>query len=89
VHKLDAFTDRHRAAQKLIRDLIWRFYASLGIYQAKPGKRRAIALKARFDHIFRRRTGFATLDRLLARLHANKAELPGRFGSAVCVSFQG
>ena len=25
--------------------------------------------------IFHRRTGFATLDRLLARLHANKAEL--------------
>ena len=32
-------------------------------------------LRARFDSIFRRRTGFATLDRLLARLHANKAEL--------------
>ena len=27
------------------------------------------------DRIFRRRTGFVTLDRLLARLHANKAEL--------------
>jgi hypothetical protein len=32
-------------------------------------------LRARFDRIFKRRTGFATLDRLLARLHANKAEL--------------
>jgi hypothetical protein len=32
-------------------------------------------MRARFDRIFRRRTGFATLDRLLARLHANKAEL--------------
>ena len=41
----------------------------------KPGKRRASALRARFDRIFLRRTGFATLDRLLARLHANKAEL--------------
>ena len=30
---------------------------------------------ARFDRIFNRQTGFATLDRLLARLHANKAEL--------------
>jgi hypothetical protein len=28
-----------------------------------------------FDRIFLRRTGFATLDRLLKRLHANKAEL--------------
>ena len=32
-------------------------------------------LRARFDRIFRRRTGFATLDRLLKRLHANRAEL--------------
>ncbi len=32
-------------------------------------------MRARFDRIFRRRTGFATLDRLLKRLHANKAEL--------------
>jgi hypothetical protein len=32
-------------------------------------------LRARFDRIFLFRTGFATLDRLLARLHANKAEL--------------
>src|SRR4051794_30158531 len=32
-------------------------------------------LRARFDRIFRRRTSFVTLDRLLARLLANKAEL--------------
>ena len=32
-------------------------------------------MRARFDRIFVGRTGFATLDRLLARLHANKAEL--------------
>ena len=32
-------------------------------------------MRARFDRIFRRRTGFVALDRLLARLHANKAEL--------------
>ena len=32
-------------------------------------------MRARFDRIFHRRTGFATLDRLLERLHANKPEL--------------
>ena len=32
-------------------------------------------MRARFDRIFLRRTGFVTLDRLLTRLHANKAEL--------------
>ena len=32
-------------------------------------------MRARFERIFQRRTGYATLDRLLARLHARKAEL--------------
>jgi hypothetical protein len=75
VHKLDTFNDRHRAAQTRVRGLIWDFYADLKAYQLKPGTRRAEALRRRFDRIFLRRTGFATLDRLLARLHANKAEL--------------
>ena len=32
-------------------------------------------MSACFDRIFKRRTGYATLDRLLKRLHANKDEL--------------
>lgn len=75
VHKLDTFTDLHRAAQQRIRDLIWRFYRDLKVYQAHPSPQRRAALRARFDRIFRRRTDFVTLDRLLARLHANKPEL--------------
>jgi hypothetical protein len=75
VHKLDAFTDLHRTAQQRMRKLIWNFYADLKVYQVNPSNNRRLALRARFDRIFRRRTGFVTLDRLLARLHANKAEL--------------
>src|ERR1700722_9444312 len=90
VHKLDTFTDLHRAARQRIRTLrrltallgisplrglIWNFYADLKIYLANPSKNRRTALRARFDRIFRCRTAFVTLDRLLARLNANKAEL--------------
>jgi hypothetical protein len=75
VHKLDTFTDLHRSAQQRMRQLIWNFYADLKVYRTNPGKSRRLALRARFDRIFRRRTGFVTLDRLLKRLHANKAEL--------------
>ena len=75
VHKLDTFTDLHRNAQQRIRALIWWFYADLKAYCAAPTTQRRSEMRARFDRIFRRRTGFATLDRLLARLHANKAEL--------------
>jgi hypothetical protein len=58
-----------------VRSLIWWFYADLKAYRRDPTPARRAALRARFDRIFRRRTGFATLDRLLARLHANKTEL--------------
>ena len=75
VHKLEAFTAPNRAAQQLVRSLIWWFYADLKAYRAEPTPRRRSELRARFDRIFRRRTGFATLDRLLQRLHANKPEL--------------
>ena len=75
VHKLTPFTDRHRAAQQRIRGLIWWFYRDLKAYRDDPTPQRKASLRARFDRIFRRRTGFTTLDRLLARLHANKAEL--------------
>jgi hypothetical protein len=75
VHKLDTFTDEQREAQRKIRALIWRFYRDLKAYRQRPTKPRKTALSARFDRIFTRKTGFVTLDRLLARLHANKGEL--------------
>jgi hypothetical protein len=75
VHKLDAFTDENRKAQRDVRRLIWRFYRDLKAYRLAPSARRKAALMARFDRIFTRQTGFVTLDRLLKRLHANKAEL--------------
>ena len=75
VHKLETFTDPQRAAQQLVRGLIWWFYADLKAYQAAPTARRRSEMRARFDRIFLRTTGFATLDRLLQRQHANKAEL--------------
>jgi hypothetical protein len=75
VHKLDTFTDENRAAQATVRKLIWNLYRDLKAYRCAPTKQRKAALRARFDRIFTRKTGFVTLDRLLARLHANKPEL--------------
>jgi hypothetical protein len=75
VHKLDTFTDEQRAAQSRIRAPIWQFYRSLKAYRQHPTAPRKAVLSARFDRIFTHKTGFVTLDRLLARLHANKAEL--------------
>ena len=44
-------------------------------FVGEPTTRRRTKMRPRFDRIFHRRTGFATLDRLLERLHANKPEL--------------
>jgi Transposase IS66 family len=74
-HKLEALTDQQRAAQQRVRGLIWWFYAGLKAHRAAPTARRRRELRARFDRIFRRRTGFVSLDRLPRRLHANEAEL--------------
>jgi hypothetical protein len=75
VHRLDTFTAMHRTAQDHIRGLIWWFYSDLKAYRIDPTPRRRSEMRTRFDRIFRRCTGFTTLDRLLKRLHANKDEL--------------
>jgi len=75
VHKLLPATPEQRRAVELVRTLIWWFYADLKAWKRDPCPRRAAALRARFDRIFKRRTDYVTLDRLLARLHRRKPEL--------------
>ena len=75
VHKLIPRNALQRRAVEFVRQLIWWFYADLKAYKRDPCPRRKVALRARFERIFRRTTGFVALDRLLARLHARQAEL--------------
>ena len=75
VHKLLPVTAAQRRAVDLVRQLIWWFYRDLKAWQYQPDRRRAAGLRTRFERIFRRRTGYVTLDRLLARLRERKAEL--------------
>ena len=75
IHKLDTFCEAHVQAKERIRRRIWRFYKALKDYRLAPSPRRAARLARRFDAIFSTETGFATLDRLLARLRARKNDL--------------
>lgn len=75
VHKLTPANTAHRKAVELTRTLIWWFYRDLKAYKSDPDPKRARALRARFDRIFKRKTGYILLDRLLARLLERKAEL--------------
>ena len=68
VHKLDSFSDDQRRAIEIERELIWWLYRDLKLYKKQPCRKRAAQLKARFKRIFSRKTGFVSLDRLLARL---------------------
>jgi Transposase IS66 family len=75
IHKLDTFCEAHVQAKERIRARLWRLYKALKTYREAPTSRRASQLRRRFDAIFSAETGFATLDRLLARLRAQKDEL--------------
>jgi hypothetical protein len=75
IHKLQPTNVAHRQAVELIRTLIWWFYRDLKAYKCSPDPKRARTMRARFDRIFTRKTGFILLDKQLRRLHRHKAEL--------------
>jgi hypothetical protein len=75
VHKLDAFTDEQRQAKEEIQGRIWTLYADLKAYRTKPAPKRKAELTKRFEEIFSTRTCYATLNKLLGRLKAQKSEL--------------
>ncbi len=75
IHKLDAFTKRRRREKERIQCRLWWLYADLKAYRENPEPKRRRQLLRRFDALFTSKTDWATLDRLLARIHANKAEL--------------
>jgi hypothetical protein len=55
--------------------MIWWFYRRLKAYKRALSPQQASLLRGQFDRIFKRRTGYAMLDRLLKRLHRNKVDL--------------
>src|SRR5690625_9104 len=75
IHKLEGFSDWQRQALQRIRQRVWWLYADLKAYCRDPTPRRRAQLRRRFERIFCTRTGFVSLDRLLARLHAKKDDL--------------
>ena len=76
VHKLIPANDKQRNAIEIAKRMIWWFYRALKDYKLAPSAEQAELLRAQFDRIFKRAsTGFATLDRLLRRLHRNKEGL--------------
>ena len=65
--KTTASSLHSRAKSRNDAPRVWWFYADLKAYFRDPTPRRKRDLQARFDRLFTTTTGFATLDRLLAR----------------------
>ena len=75
VHKLIPANDKQRNAVEVAKRMIWWFHRRLKGYKLAPSPEQASLLRSQFDRIFHRRTGYATLDRLLKRLLGRKDEL--------------
>ncbi|MEK1947512.1 MAG: transposase [Ensifer adhaerens] len=75
LQKLMPATPRQVGQVDAVRDLVWCFYKALKAWKLKPSPGMANAFRHRFNRIFSIRTGYADLDKLLARLYRRKDEL--------------
>jgi hypothetical protein len=75
VHKLVPANDRQSHAVEIARRMIWWFYRRVKEDKLAPSPQQASLLQAQFDRMFKRRTGYATLDRRLRRRLGRKHDL--------------
>src|SRR5271167_1957251 len=59
IHKLVPANDRQRNAIEVAKRMVWWFYRRLKEYKLAPSVEQASLLRAQFDRIFKRRTGYA------------------------------
>ncbi|VEN73228.1 conserved hypothetical protein [Candidatus Desulfarcum epimagneticum] len=75
ITKLIGFNEPQKNLLKKTKSDIWNYYNDLKKYRLNPEKSQKRSLEKRFDEIFTRKTGFASLDLALKRLWRNKSEL--------------
>jgi hypothetical protein len=73
IHALDTFSDQQHQAKTRIQSRIWWLYKDIKAWCREPMSGRARQLARRFDRIAGTKTRFATLDRLLERIGADRA----------------
>lgn len=75
IQKIVGFSDHHNQLLEKTKTDIWQLYRELKNYCCRPDPLQIQQLENKFDEIFTRKTGFATLDLALKRIHLNKSEL--------------
>jgi hypothetical protein len=75
IQKIIGFSDHHNQLLEKAKADIWELYNDLKKYRLHPVDKDKKTLENRFDALFTRKTGFATLDQALKRLFLNKSGL--------------
>jgi hypothetical protein len=75
IQKIIGFNDHQNQLLEKVKSEIWQLYQDLKKYRFNPVDKEKENLENRFDAIFNRKTGFATLDQALKRILQNKSEL--------------
>ena len=74
-HPLKPGGPLQQAAVERVRGEIWTLYKDLKAYGCQPDDSQREELAARFDTVFRQKTGYTSLDLALRRLYRNREEL--------------
>ena len=75
LHRLVPFCEAHRRAIEGVRQPLWALYQGLKAYRQRPEVARKPALEAQFDALCAGRTGYPSVDGVLAEMAAHKADL--------------
>src|SRR5210317_440265 len=75
IQKLVGYSNHQNKLLEKAKTDIWNFYRALKKYRHNPSESQKLKLETRFDNIFIRKTGFASLDIALKRIYQNKSEL--------------
>jgi hypothetical protein len=75
LRKLIPINDEMLKAINTIRNEIWAFYESLKQYRKQPSDEAKIVLNAEFDPIFTQNTPYLAINKIIASIYKNKAEL--------------
>jgi hypothetical protein len=69
------YNDEHRTAIAAVRQAIWELYQDLKAYRQRPESRTRADLESRFDALCARRTGFPSIDGVLAGMRGHRSAL--------------
>ena len=69
------YNEAHRQAIKFVQSLLWELYKDLKLFRRRPEGGGKAALEHRFDFVVEQKTGYASINQVLAEMRVHKADL--------------